>query len=164
MEELVCRLFLPCVLVGLLAIGQGCSRTKDAADAPNTRVGTGAVQAGAVIDNTNYRAELVLSGGCEHTKPCVLNAIIVAKGDYHINDNYPYRFTAHNPPLAGLTYPKPVVGREGGEFDARRAVLKVPFSAAAGERTVGGTLSLSVCSAANCLMDKPVLELPVRVD
>lgn len=118
-----------------------------------------------MVDGPNYRVELVQSGGCERAKPCSVNAIILAKGEYHINENYPYKFTAQNPPVKGLSYPKPVVGRDEGEFDQHKAVLKVPFTVdASGDKLVGGVVSLSVCSAANCLMDKQALELAVRVN
>jgi hypothetical protein len=57
------------------------------------------------------------------------------------------------------------VGRSDGVFEEKKAVLAVPFVAdGPGERTVGGTLSLSVCSQANCLMDKPALEATVKVE
>ena len=50
-------------------------------------------------------------------------------------------------------------------MDQRKVVLKVPFiSEASGDKRVGGTLSLSVCSAANCLMDKQPLEVTVKVE
>jgi len=91
--------------------------------------------------------------------------IVEAKGEYHINDKYPYRFKLEDPPPQGLKYPKPVVGKEDGTMDERKVVLKVPFvSEASGEKKVAGTLSLSVCSAANCLMDKQPLAVTVKVE
>jgi hypothetical protein len=58
-----------------------------------------------------------------------------------------------------------VVGKEDGTMDERKVVLKVPFvSEASGEKKVAGTLSLSVCSAANCLMDKQPLAVTVKVE
>ena len=50
-------------------------------------------------------------------------------------------------------------------MDLRKVVLKVPFIAeSVGDKKVAGTLSLSVCSAANCLMDKQPLEVTVKVE
>jgi hypothetical protein len=42
--------------------------------------------------------------------------------------------------------------------------VQIPFVAAqAGRSTVAGTFHLSVCSEANCIIDKVALELPVDV-
>jgi hypothetical protein len=50
-------------------------------------------------------------------------------------------------------------------MDEHKVTLKVPFvPASAGDKKVAGTLSLSVCSAANCLMDKQQLDLTVKVE
>jgi hypothetical protein len=123
------------------------------------------VAAVALIDNPNYTAELRLGGPCQHGASCTVYAEIMPKGDYHINDAYPYKFRVQESPPQGLSYPKPVIGRDDGQFQRDRASLRVPFSVVApGETKVGGTLSLSVCSAANCLMDKQSLELSVKAD
>jgi hypothetical protein len=119
----------------------------------------------AVIDDPNYTARLWSPVPCQHAQTCTVHAEIIAKGEYHINESYPYKFRVDAAPPVGLAYPKPVVGRDDGQFEAQKAVLRVPFvAAAAGDKKVGGVLSLSVCSAKNCLMDKQALELTVKVD
>jgi hypothetical protein len=89
-----------------------------------------------------------------------------AKGEYHINDKYPYRFRVQDPPAEGVKYPKQAVGRENGTFEEKKAVLEIPFTVEGSGATVGvgGTLSLSVCSVANCLVDKQSLEVTAKVD
>jgi hypothetical protein len=115
--------------------------------------------------NANYATSLEILGSCHSGTPCTMRALVVAKGDYHINDKYPYKFMAQDPPQRGVAYPKPIVGRDEGVFEDKKAVLAVPFVAdGAGVRSVGGTLSLSVCSKANCLMDKQSLETTVKVE
>ena len=43
--------------------------------------------------------------------------------------------------------------------------MSVPFVVdRTGEVKVGGTFSLSVCTASNCLLDKRPLELPITVE
>jgi hypothetical protein len=94
----------------------------------------------------------------------LVEVLVEAKGDYHINDKYPYKFKSEDPPPTGMRYPKPVVGKEDGVFEEKKLTLKVPFvSETLGEKRVAGTLSLSVCSAANCLIDKQPLEVTVKV-
>jgi hypothetical protein len=108
---------------------------------------------------------LDVAEACRSGKACTVRAVVLAKGDYHINDKYPYKFVTQDPPQRGVTYPTPIVGRDNGVFQEKKAVLSVPFVAdGPGEKTVGGTLSLSVCSTANCLMDKLVLETTVKVE
>ena len=158
--------------LGLLAAS--CGKTSEAA--PNSGSGQAApnaaanapVQPGpaaASFDNANYSAKIASAGPCKKDQTCTAEVVVVAKGEYHINDKYPYRFKLEDPPPAGLKYPKPVIGKEDGTMDERKVTLHVPIvPASAGDTKVAGTLSLSVCSAANCLMDKQQLDLTVKVD
>jgi hypothetical protein len=53
--------------------------------------------------------------------------------------------------------------REDGDVSDKGATFKVPFVAArAGKAIVAGTFSFSVCSDANCLMEKVELEVEVE--
>jgi hypothetical protein len=154
----------------VLGAASGCGRpTAPAGDhAPSISVPAASAAPApgtAVVDDPNYTAKLLLAGPCRHAQPCTLDAEIVAKGEYHINDQYPYKFRASEDPARGVTYPKPLVGRDDGTFEHMRAVLRLPFVAAtSGPVKVGGVLSLSVCSATNCLMYKQALELTVKVE
>jgi hypothetical protein len=147
----------------------GCSKPSQA----SASGGSEPAQAPAAVaaprpsfENANYRAEMRAATSCKKDKTCTAEVVVEAKGEYHINDKYPYRFKLDDPPPPGLKFPKPVVGKDdGGTMDLRQVLLKVPFIAeAAGEKKVAGTLSLSVCSAANCLMDKQPLEVTVKVE
>jgi hypothetical protein len=76
-----------------------------------------------------------------------------------ITQPVPYKFKANAPGLAS----KPARAADG-KFEETRGTFQLPFVAAkAGKATVGGTLNLSVCSAANCVVDKVPLELVVEV-
>jgi hypothetical protein len=119
--------------------------------------------AGSRAEGANYTAEMVATGGYKAGAEGTVQVTVVAKGDYHINPQYPYKFKA-NAPGAGLTYPKPLLQRADGKFEETRGTFQVPFVAAkAGKATVGGTLNLSVCSAANCVVDKVPLDVSVDV-
>ena len=159
--------------IALLAVG--CGKVSEAAPSaqnapasPNAAANA-AVQPAAVgapsYENANYSAKIASAGPCKKDQTCSAEIVVQAKGEYHINDKYPYRFKLEDPPPAGLKYPKPVIGKEDGTMDEHKVTLKVPFvPASAGDKKVAGTLSLSVCSAANCLMDKQQLDLTVKVD
>lgn len=149
---------------GLLAVS-GCSKVSEAAVEPASRTeapSTATPQA-STVDNANYTATLTFEGACKKGETCTALVTVEAKGGYHINDKYPYRFKLSEPP-AGVSYPKAVVGREDGTFTEKKAVLRVPFVATnAGEAKVGGTLSFSVCSDEKCLIDKQALEAIAKV-
>ena len=88
---------------------------------------------------------------------------LTAKGGFHINDQYPYRFRA-SPPVDGVSYPKPVLERVDGQFEEKTAVFVLPFVAShAGQFSVGGVLNLSVCSPTSCIVQKAPLALTVSV-
>jgi hypothetical protein len=154
------------VSLALVSIAPGCSKVSQAsASAESERTQPAADPSRPSLENANYRAEIRSTGSCKKDNTCTAEVLVEAKGDYHINDKYPYRFKVEDPPPPGLKYPKAVVGKEDGNMDLRKVVLKVPFIAESlGDKKVAGTLSLSVCSAANCLMDKQPLEVTVKVE
>jgi hypothetical protein len=167
--------------VMLFALGlsaAGCGKVSEAAPSagnaqgapasPNA-VANGAAQppalGAAAYDNANYSAKIATAGPCKKDQTCSAEIVVQAKGEYHINDKYPYRFKLEDPPPAGIKYPKAVIGKEDGTMDEHKVTLRVPFvPASAGDKKIAGTLSLSVCSAANCLMDKQQLDLAVKVE
>lgn len=152
-------------LGGAVLLG-ACSKSSEAA--PDQRASKDIVApagpSASQVDNENYTARLSQSGPCKKGQACVLEVSLSTKGEYHINDKYPYKFKTQDPPPDGVKYPKPVVGRDDGSFEQKKATLKVPFITDNASAKVGGTFSLSVCSEANCLMDKANLELPAKVE
>ena len=151
----------------LVAAAAGCGKVSEAAPgaATSQALPSGGGPSVPSMENANYRALIRPAGACKRDQLCATEVLVEAKGEYHINDKYPYKFKLEDPPPSGLRYPKPVVGKEDAKMDEHQVVLKVPFvSESAGEKKVSGTLSLSVCSAANCLMDKQPLEVTVKVE
>src|SRR5262249_34833013 len=74
-----------------------------------------------------------------------VQVVLVAKGDYHCNDKYPYKFKLGAPP-AGVSYPQPVVRAEGMSVTPARSIMSIPIlPSAPGDAKVGGTFSFSVC-------------------
>lgn len=116
------------------------------------------------VENDTYLVELKAPAACAPTKECVADVNIVPKGGYHINDTYPYKFKAQDPAPEGVAYSRAVLQRSDGNFEKTKGGFKVAFTPAkAGKLTVKGTLFFSVCSEANCVMDKQELETPVEV-
>jgi len=119
---------------------------------------------GPKAESETYSVELKTTGPYAAGKEGVLEISIDPKGPYHINDQYPYKFKLVDPAPEGVTFPKPVLKREDGTFNEKKGSFKVPFvSSRAGKAKIGGTLSLSVCSDANCIMEKVELEVDVDV-
>jgi hypothetical protein len=100
---------------------------------------------------------------CAAGAACSLELKVVATGDYHINDDYPYRFKADD--AAGVAFlgsnpaDKAVFSKPTGDWqktEAKAGAMTVKFTpAAAGDKTISGTFKVSVCSAENCLLEQP---------
>ena len=117
----------------------------------------------AKFENDNYVVEMTAAGPFKIGVEGTAKVTLTTKGAYHINPKYPYRFKTAAPPN-GLAYPKPVLQRDDGRFEEKQAVFNVAFVASqAGQFEVGGAFHMSVCSAENCLVDKPSLAVAVRV-
>jgi hypothetical protein len=116
------------------------------------------------IDADNYVVEAKASGPAKAGQEATIEINLTTKGDYHINKQYPYKFKTADPPPDGVTFPKPTLLRADGTFDEKTGKFKVPFVATkAGKATIGGTFSISVCSDANCIMDKQNVDVDVDV-
>jgi hypothetical protein len=115
-------------------------------------------------DTESYVVEIKPVGTYAAGKEGAVDVVLTAKDPFHVNDAYPYKFRTPDPAPAGITYPKSLLARADGKFDEKTATFRLPFVASkAGKFSIGGTLSLSVCSTANCLMEKVELALDVDV-
>lgn len=144
----------------LLLAGAGCNKS-EASPARGSAPQLASEGASPKVETANYTIEIRPKSGYAKGSEGAFEVVLETKGDYHINEQYPYKFTPKETEGAAFKGP---VGREGGQFDKTKAVLTVPFTPTkAGSVVVGGKLSLSVCSDKNCLMEKQDLELPVAV-
>jgi hypothetical protein len=156
-------LLVPGAALALAALGTGCGKS-EAATSRRATTEPSSVGAGAKAETDNYLAEIRASGSYKAGTEGTVEVVLTAKSGYHTNAQYPYKFKASDPPPEGVTFPRPVLVRADGTFEEKRGSFRVPFLAAkAGKPTIGGTLYLSVCSDANCIMDKVPLEVPVDV-
>ena len=156
--------FAPAALFVVLAVSTSCSKSEAATDPLRDGKATFAAAAPAV-ENANYSVKLEAAGPYKKDQQGIVRVVLTTKGDYHINKQYPYKFVTQDPPADGVSYPKKVVPRADGTYEEKKAVLPVPFvPTKSGDVSVGGTFSLSVCTDANCLMDKARLEVSVKVE
>ena len=103
--------------------------------------------------------------------PATFDVELVARGGFHVNEEYPLSFRPVSSPAADFA--KPRFDRDdglvlepcaAGARDACRARLPIAFTPrTTGAVSVGGTLSFSVCSAEKCLIRKVDLAVPVEV-
>ena len=103
--------------------------------------------------------------------PATFDVEVVARGGFHVNEEYPLSFRPL--PSPAVDFAKPRFDRDdglvlepctAGARDACRARLPIAFTPrTAGAFSVGGTLSFSVCSAEKCLIKKVDLAVPVEV-
>ncbi len=95
-------------------------------------------------------------------KPGTVQAVLVAKGEFKCNPNYPYKVKMTGAP-AGVSYPQPIA-RTLSRSD-KRAVVTVPIlPTSAGSKTVRGTFYFSVCTAEQCQIKKQSLAVTIKVD
>jgi ABC-type glycerol-3-phosphate transport system substrate-binding protein len=154
---------LLCLAGAAVALASGCSKS-EAATARGSVAESVPVATGQKSETESYVAEITASGAYKAGTEGAVEVTLVPKGGYHTNAQYPYKFKVADPPADGVSYPKPLVQRADGAFEEKKGSFKIPFIAQkSGKSTVGGTLSLSVCSDANCIMDKVPLEVTVDV-
>ena len=117
----------------------------------------------AKVEADAYLVEISAGGPYRTGATSSVKVSLTAKAGFHINDQYPYRFNA-SPPAPGISYPKPVLDRADGQFEAKAAVFNLPFVANhAGQFPIGGVLKLSVCSPTSCIVQKAPLAVSVTV-
>jgi hypothetical protein len=156
-------LALLCLAGAAFPVASGCSRS-EAATSRGSVAETVPVATGQKSETESYVAEIKPTGAYVAGAEGAVEVTLVPKGGYHTNAQYPYKFKVADPPADGVSYPKAVLQRADGAFEEKKGSFKVPFVVAkSGKSTVGGTLLLSVCSDANCIMDKVPLEVIVDV-
>jgi hypothetical protein len=110
----------------------------------------------------NFFIDATPAGDCAAGSACTVALKLVATGDYHINDEYPYRFKADDAPgvdfLGTGEGGKNTFSKATGDWqksEEKAGVMTVKFvPAERGTRSVGGTFKLSVCSPQACLLEQ----------
>lgn len=125
---------------------------------------------GPTVKTAHFSLELGPNGTCAAGAECEARIELVALDGYHVNKEYPYKFTAQpskdveylGKDPAGTT----VFTKTAGDYAAageERALMTVRFRPkAAGKVDVEGTYRFSVCSAQNCQIE--TAELSAKLD
>jgi hypothetical protein len=120
------------------------------------------------VNGNNFALD-VASPGCKAGEECAMTIKLAVSGAYHVNKEYPYKFIAT--PASGVAFlgkSEPnTFTRAAGDFveqGEKAALMTVRFKpASAGEAKVAGKYKLSVCSADQCLIEEPMIDLAVPV-
>ncbi|NUO50645.1 MAG: hypothetical protein HOV80_17460 [Polyangiaceae bacterium] len=110
----------------------------------------------------SFTAYLAAKPSYKKGQPGTVTAIVNALGEYHVNQEYPYKFKMGTAP-AGVTYPEAIV--RAVNRTEKKATISIPFTpSAAGNTTISGELSLSVCTDSNCVIEKAQLSVTAKVE
>jgi hypothetical protein len=122
--------------------------------------GASSINEGAKHVASNYATWL--QGGVYRVGQAgAVTAVLVAQGDFHCNEKYPYKFTV-GPPPEGVSFPATVL--RGAVIASERTTLSVPFIASsAGDKTISGVFQFSVCNETTCKIQKQNLTVTVTV-
>ena len=120
---------------------------------------------------SNFFVDAAPAADCTAGATCALTLKLVATGDFHINDEYPYKFKADDAPgvefLGSDAAGKTVFSKTASNWekkDEKSGVMGVAFRAAEkGTKTLGGTFTLSVCSAQTCQLEQQQVQATVAV-
>jgi hypothetical protein len=120
------------------------------------------VAAGPHVDGSHYTLDAAPASDCAVGANCAITVKLAVSGEYHVNQQYPYKFTAAQ--AGGVTYLGTDAGgpnvftKTAGDFaigDEKTATMTIKFKVGQkGPATVGGTFKLSVCSSQNCLLEQ----------
>lgn len=122
----------------------------------------------AHVDGKNFALD-VASPGCHAGEDCTMTIKLVAGSDYHVNEEYPYKFVAAAAP--GITFlgkgDATTFSKASGDFveeGEKAATMTVRFKPTApGEAKVSGTYKMSVCSADQCQIEQQPIALAIPV-
>jgi len=132
----------------------------------------GAANAQQVATGNNFTVNANVAA-CSANADCKIDLKLEAKGDFHVNKEYPYKFkaTAAN----GVTFlGKDAAGADtfsktAGDFtldsgNEKLGTMTIKFKPASkGAVTIAGVFKLSVCSAQNCQLETANVSIPVTV-
>jgi len=163
----------PAVLLclAIAACSKGRASGGGAADDIAAAPSSAQADCGHAACGSNFFVDVVPGPDCIAGDTCSVGFALVATGQYHINDEYPYKLKADDAPgiefLGADTAGKNVFSKASSDWrkrDEKSGVITLSYRAAdKGARTVGGTFKLSVCSADNCQLEQQHVKATVAV-
>jgi hypothetical protein len=160
--------------LGLLAsLAVGCGRDSRAAatQAKGSAVGSAHADCGHAFCGDNFFVDVDPGALCSAGAACTTNLKLYAVGAFHINDEYPYKFKADDAPgvefLGTDGAGKNVFSKLASDWrknDEKTGTMSVKWRpAGGGDKSIGGVLKLSVCSAQACQLDQAPVKATVAV-
>ena len=119
------------------------------------------------VSGDNFTVDLVAPSVCAVGETCVARVLLHVAAPFHVNDEYPYKFTMDDHPAlealgAGLTFSK-----KDGHFkktSATEAEVTVTVRGkTAGAAKIAGEFRMSVCAESKCQVEAPKLSLAIAV-
>lgn len=115
---------------------------------------------GAAVSGEGFKIQLQTLSPQVVGKPGHLIVTLEASAPYKCNEKYPYKFKFE--PVDGVSFPNETV--RGMDVKKDSASMSVPFSPqSAGNQSVSGDLSFSVCTDDKCLVEKQRLTVSFDV-
>jgi len=160
------------VFLALALLDTGCGKDGHASGRSDRAVtAPQGAECGHTACGSNFFVDGAQVGDCPAGANCTAKLTLVATGDFHINDQYPYKFRADD--VAGVTFrgtdhggPN-VFSKDADDWHktgAQAGVMTVTFqSTDKGSKSISGNFKLSVCSAQNCQLEQQTITVPVAV-
>jgi hypothetical protein len=122
----------------------------------------GEQSAGARVSDTNFDLSARPVGNYRVGQKGSVEIVLVAKGIYKVNDEYPYKFKLE--PNPALEYDHDVVKRDAVKLEKKRATMTVSLTPrAVGKQRIVGKFYFSICTDEKCLIEKRDLALQIEV-
>jgi len=118
--------------------------------------------AGARVTDANFDLSVQPVGTYQVKQKGSVNIVLMAKGVYKVNEEYPYKFKLE--PSPGLEYQQDIVKKDAVKLEKKRATMTVSLTPkAAGKQRLSGKFYFSICTDEKCLIDKRDLALDIEV-
>jgi hypothetical protein len=148
----------------------GCKHDPSSGSAPASSSGASG-DCGHTACGSNYFIDAKAPADCAQGANCTVALTLVATGEFHINDDYPYKFKADDVPQVAFQGNDPA----GNKFFSKQAnnwtktaaqkgTMNVVFqSTDKGKKNISGVFKLSVCSEHNCQLEQTTVASNVDV-
>lgn len=106
-----------------------------------------------VVTDTGFELRALTPGPYHAATAATFGITLTARGNYHVNQEYPIKVTLHAPPA--VTLPKSELARaDAAHFDEHQAAFDVAFTpTAAGAQHLTADVDFAVCTPENCMPD-----------
>ena len=123
----------------------------------------GSALAGDTVSKPEYEVKFT-GQACATGAEAQLALTVVAKGDHHVNKDYPSKVTVTAP--AGVEVTKAKLDKGDAKFEGEdKMVFAVPVKGAKpGTYTVSSTIKFSVCNESVCLLKEETVTADVTVE